>query len=116
LSDKVVHVGNRSDGLEVREFVVRKDGETRVVHFWYRTQNESGFTSTPLLRLRQFWSRLTTNRGDGALVRLSTPVEGDDLTGARIRLFGLDTAVEHALDGIWPGALREEPGRVDQRG
>jgi EpsI family protein len=120
--DETVRIGGRTDGLAMREFQVEKGGETRLVHFWYRTQHSSGFTSTLSLRLRQFWGRLTTNRGDGALVRLSTPVLDDDLMAARLRLFGLDAAVEEALDRVWPdglgdaGILGEKGARDDDRG
>jgi EpsI family protein len=113
-SDEAVQVGGRSHGLSVREFVVEKGEDERLVHFWYRTQHVSGFTSVLPLRLRLFWSRLTTNRGDGALVRLSTPIEDDDVTAARLRLFGLDSAVEEALDRIWPDTLQGDEVHADR--
>lgn len=100
--DETLQVGSRATGFVVREFLVEKSGEGRLVHFWYRTEDDSGFTSTRALRVRQFWGRLTENRGDGALVRLSTPVANGDISGARTRLLGLDAAVESALDAIWP--------------
>jgi len=100
--DDTLVVGGRSSGLSVREFIVEKSQELRLVHFWYRTEDRSGFTSTLGLRARQLWGRLIENRGDGALVRLSTPVVGGDLDAARSRLLGLDTVVEAAIDEIWP--------------
>jgi hypothetical protein len=54
------------------------------------------------LRLSHFWERLTLNRGDGALIRLSTPILDADPDAARARLFGLDAAVEAALSQVWP--------------
>ena len=48
--------------------------------------------------------RLTANRGDGALVRLSTPIEAGDVEGARPRLYGLDVAFEQAVEGAWKTA------------
>lgn len=90
-----------AEGFDVREFLVEKDGERRLVHYWYRTSLRTGMTSIPRLRLAHFWGRLTRNRGDGALVRLSTPVEHGDIEGARARLQGLDLALEDALEDVW---------------
>jgi len=102
-------IGGR-DGFDVREFVVEKDGERRLVHYWYRTSHRTGITSIARLRLAHFWGRLVRNRGDGALVRLSTPTEGDDVAGARSRLQGLDVALEEALEGVWMLASRTPCG------
>jgi len=102
-------IGGR-DGFDVREFVVEKDGERRLVHYWYRTSHRTGITSIARLRLAHFWGRLVRNRGDGALVRLSTPIEGDDVAGARSRLQGLDVALEEALEGVWMLASRTPGG------
>ena len=55
-----------------------------------------------------FWGRLTANRGDGALVRLSTQIEGGDVDGARSRLYGLDVAFEDAIEGVWMAAEAAE--------
>ncbi|MEM9176210.1 MAG: exosortase C-terminal domain/associated protein EpsI [Myxococcota bacterium] len=104
-------VGGAS-GFDVREFIVAKDGERRLVHYWYRTSHATGITSIARLRFQHFWGRLTRNRGDGALVRLSTRIDGGDVDGARSRLYGLDVAIENAIEGVWvvsaeaPPALR----------
>lgn len=88
-------------GFDVQEFVVQKDAETRLVHYWYRTSQVTGITSVPRLRMQHFWGRLTENRGDGALIRLSTQIGPDGVEGARSRLFGLDAAIEGAVAQIW---------------
>lgn len=99
-------VGGSLDGLDLRELVVEKDGERRLVHFWYRTASTSGLTSISSLRLAHVWGRLTRNRGDGALVRLSTPLGRGDIDATRVRLYGLDRVIEAELDGLWTeGAL-----------
>ncbi|MBB85061.1 MAG: EpsI family protein [Deltaproteobacteria bacterium] len=95
------------EGFDVREFVLEKDGERRLVHYWYRTSHATGITSTARLRLQHFWGRLTANRGDGALVRLSTLIEADDVEDARSRLYGLDVAFEHAVEDAWKTADAE---------
>ncbi len=94
-------VGGKA-GFELQEFTVEKDGEERLVHFWYRTERVSGITTVAGLRLSHFWGRLTRNRGDGALIRVSTPVQDGDRDAARARLFGFDAAVEAALSNVWP--------------
>jgi len=96
-----IQVGS-GDGFGVQEYVVERDGETRLVHFWYRTRSATGITSTTALQLRNFWGRLVSNRGDGALVRLSTPVEDGDLQTARAKLLLMDTAVDDGLGDFWP--------------
>ncbi|MCA9501691.1 MAG: EpsI family protein [Spirochaetaceae bacterium] len=101
-ADGARRVGGR-DGIDVRELVVTKQGEQRLVHFWYRTRERSGITSIAGLRLDHFRGRLLHNRADGALVRVSTPVEHGDLDAARSRLYAMDRGLELALDQVWPG-------------
>ncbi|MEZ4281076.1 MAG: EpsI family protein [Myxococcota bacterium] len=91
-----------AEGLAAREFVVEKDGDRRLVHFWYRTALETGIQSTAALRWTHFWARLRAGRGDGALVRLDTPIEGDDVDAARLKLLPMDRAIESALKDVWP--------------
>lgn len=95
-----------ADGLAVREFVVEKGGERRLVHFWYRTAEATGIRSTAALRWRHFWARLAAGRGDGALVRLDTPIEGDDVDAARLKLLPMDRAIESAVNDFWPTEQR----------
>ena len=89
-------------GFDLREFVVEQAGERRLVHYWYRTGSQSGLTSVVGLRLRHVVDRMTENRGDGALVRLSTPLDSSNIASARTRLFSMDRVVEEALVGLWP--------------
>jgi EpsI family protein len=105
---------NQTLGLWAREFLVEKEDESRLVHFWYRTRETTGITSTMRLRLRHFWKRITSNRGDGALVRLSARVDDGDLRSARGKLLTLATAVDQALTGVWPeeSLQSEEPSAV----
>ncbi len=91
-----------TSGLAAREFVVEKEGDLRLVHFWYRTAQATGIQSTAALRWTHFWARLSAGRGDGALVRLDTPIEGDDVDGARLKLLPMDRAIESALTDVWP--------------
>ena len=94
-------VGGR-DGLELREYIVEKEGARRLVHFWYRTSRSSGMTSILGLRVDQFWGRITNEGADGALIRLSTPLRGSEDELARGRLFALDQKIEAELERVWP--------------
>lgn len=96
------HVGGR-DGFDLRELIVEKNGERRIVHFWYRTGDRSGMTSVTELRFNLFWNRITQDRGDGALIRLSIPVTFGDVEAARVQLYGMDSAVDPAVAEFWPG-------------
>lgn len=100
LERRDLRLGGR-DGFSVREFLVEREGQQRLVHFWYRTSHATGITSVFGLRLQHFWGRLIRNRGDGALVRLSTRVTDGDRDAARTRLRGLDLALETALEAVW---------------
>lgn len=108
--NETIYVGDEESGFRVREFIVERDDARRLVHFWYRTETATGITSTLPLRLRHFWSRLTENRGDGALVRVSTVIASDDQDGseARGRLLGFDHSIEQALDEVWPQSADEQ--------
>ncbi|MCR9093710.1 MAG: EpsI family protein [bacterium] len=90
------------EGLVMRELLVERGGEQRLVHFWYRTKTASGITSVTGLRLSHVVGRMTENRGDGALIRVSTAIGEGGVTAARLRLFGIDRAVEASVDQVWP--------------
>lgn len=104
-----VDLGGESE-LSAREFVIEKNGEQRLVHFWYRTEDKTGIQSTASLRWRHFWSQLAAGRGDGALVRLDTSIEYGDVDGARQKLVAMDRALESALGAVWPTESVAEPG------
>ena len=107
---------SETEGLWAREFLVEKEGENRLVHFWYRTPTATGITSTMSLRLHHFWRRITSNRGDGALVRLSTRIVDDQRAAARGKLLMMGSAVDQALAGVWPReslAAREAVGHPE---
>lgn len=99
------------DGFTAREFVVEKDRERHLVHFWYRTAAKTGIQSTAALRWNHFWARLSAGRGDGALVRLDTRIEDGDVDAARRKLVPMDRALESALATVWPSERVAEPGQ-----
>ena len=91
-----------SEGFSVQELLVEKNGEQSLVHFWYRTSHSTGITSVLAQRMQHFWGRILRNRGDGALIRLSTKVDGD-VSVTRSRLLGMDAAFEAELERLWGG-------------
>jgi len=101
LRDEVVSTGGPA-AFDVREFEVAQAGEQDLVHFWYRTRAVTGILSTFSLRWHHFVGRVRADRGDGALVRLSTPILDGDVESARQKLRGMDRAVEDELARAWP--------------
>jgi len=52
--------------------------------------------------LDRMLGRMNTGRGDGALVRVSTPLLGDDEITARGRLLSFADELDRLLDEHWP--------------
>lgn len=97
------YVVDVSIGLEVNEVVVERDGERRLVHFWYRTRRTTGLVQEVALILDHAVGRLFDGRADGALVRISTPIDGSDgIVAARSRLTEFGTQFERKLGDHWP--------------
>jgi EpsI family protein len=106
-------------GLEsagrVREYVVESQGRRELVMFWYRSFRRSGMVSTARLRLDHLLGQLESGRGDGALVRISTPLTGVERSAARSLLFSFARSLEPELGARWPmeSADRRERGEAD---
>jgi EpsI family protein len=90
-----------SDGRRLNELLVSQAGERRLVHFYYRSYRRTGLLGGLDQVLDQLESRITTGRADGALVRLSTPVDGDEFV-ARARLLELGGHVDALFEAHWP--------------
>jgi EpsI family protein len=88
--------------LRVNEYLVERDGERRLVHFWYRSAQRTGMLGGWDQNIDRFVGRLTDGRADGALVRISTPLNGDDEISARGRLLGFASALDPLLAERWP--------------
>lgn len=88
--------------LRVNEYVVEREGERQLVHFWYRSHRRTGLLGGLDQNLDRLLGRLHDGRADGALVRLSTSLEGDDETAARSRLLGFAAALDPLLADRWP--------------
>jgi len=100
-SARTLRVGPDGD-LRVNEYLVEGNGERRLVHFWYRSAQRTGMLGGWDQNIDRFVGRLTHSRADGALVRISTPLSGDDEIGARGRLLGFASALDPLLAERWP--------------
>lgn len=94
-------------GRRANEYVVAFGAHRRLVHFWYRSYRSAALLSPFALRVDHALGRLREGRGDGALVRLSTPITDGDRSHARSRLLDLAARLEPELAARWP----EEPVR-----
>jgi EpsI family protein len=88
--------------LQVNEYLVERDGERRLVHFWYRSSRRTGMLGGWDQNIDRFVGRLTDGRADGALIRISTPLLGEDEIGARGRLLGFASALDPLFVERWP--------------
>jgi EpsI family protein len=93
-------------GLRAMEYIVERDGERRLVHYWYRSYRKTGMLGQLDLGVDHLLGRLRAGRADGALVRVSTPMAPGEEVAARSRLLGFETAFEAQLAEHWP---RETP-------
>lgn len=91
------------------EYLLSLDDNERAVLFWYRSFRSRHLLSIPRLRIDHVLGQLAEGRGDGALIRLSTPILDGDLLAARERLLHFASLLEPELDRVWPNEWREEP-------
>jgi EpsI family protein len=90
-------------GRSANELLVERDGKRRLVHFWYRSHRRSGMLGPIEQALDRLRGRLVDGRADGALIRLSTPLdEHTDDALARSRLISFGRAVEPVIAERWP--------------
>jgi EpsI family protein len=91
-----------TDGLRVNEFRVAREGEERLVHFWYRSHRRTGMVGGIDQNLDRMMGRLLEGRADGALIRVSTPLPDSDLIAARSRLQSFAAALDPLIAARWP--------------
>lgn len=105
--------------LRVNEFIVERDGQKRIVHFWFRSHRSTGILGGVDQNLDRLFGQLFDGRADGALIRLSAPLDEGQLVETRGRLLAFAAALDPLLAERWPvetPALRpvalETPGRL----
>ncbi len=87
----------------VHEYRVGREGEERLVHFWYRSHRRTGMVGGLDQNLDRLAGRLFDGRADGALIRLSTPLDDpDELDAARRRLQNLAGVLDDQIAARWP--------------
>lgn len=94
-----------SETLEgsLNELVVEMSGSRRLVHFWYQTHRTNKIASETGLTVDHVLGRLSpSGRADGALVRLSTPIDQFGIDRARQRLRDFAEAIAMDLRENWP--------------
>jgi EpsI family protein len=110
LARQVIEV-DRARSLRAHEFAVERNGERQLVHFWYRSYRRTGLLGSMDQVLDRLVGRLLQGRADGALVRVSTPIErGDELVEARGRLVSFAAALDPLLEAHWPREAETPPG------
>jgi EpsI family protein len=88
--------------LSVNEFLINREGEQRLVHFWYRSHRKTGMLGGWAQNLDRFVGRISLGRADGALIRISTPLDGEDIIMARGRLMAFASHLDPLIAVRWP--------------
>jgi EpsI family protein len=95
---------------EMNELVVELGADRDLVRFWYSTHRSPALATETALTLDHVIGRFSpTGRADGALVRISTPIDEGGIEAARDRLERFSDPLTRELRHHWPGA-RPEPG------
>jgi EpsI family protein len=95
-------VADRRGDLRVNELVVEREDERRLVYFWYQSHRRSGLRNGIELAVDRLLGRLLTGRADGALVRISTPLDGDGKAEARTWLAAFAAQLDPLIARNWP--------------
>ena len=91
-----------AEGLVADEFLVSHEHGEQLVHFWYRSSRRTGIHDAFGAISDRILNRLLHGRADGALIRLSTPIVGDDTDAARARLREFAIGLEQQLPAHCP--------------
>lgn len=96
-------VADAGSELRVNEYRVERDGERRLVQFWYRSHRRTGMLGGLDQNVDRLLGRLLEGRADGALLRISTPLATlDDEVSARSLLLSFASALDAEVGARWP--------------
>ena len=101
VESSTVRLGTES--LDANELIVEREGERRLVRFWYQSYSESGMLDSVDRVIGRVKGLLLNGRSDGSLVRLSVPLPDDsELPFARARLSSFAREMSPVLREHWP--------------
>lgn len=93
---------SQDGSLRANEYLVTRGGESRLVHFWFRSHRRTGLLGGLDQSLDRLMGRLLEGRGDGMLVRVSTRIVDGDTVSARGRLLSFASRIDPVLGDHWP--------------
>jgi len=100
--DERVQVPFAGRGVAINQIVVKRGGEREVVLFWYQSQRDHVVAKGLQQNLNRFWNRVANGRDDGAFVRLSADVVGDDAGPVKEQIQRFAAALMPQLAAHWP--------------
>ena len=88
------------DAAKINEILYEKEGRRLLVFYWYRERDRI-VASEYLVKLYSMWDAVTRRRTDGALLRVSTPVEESE-EAARQRAYDFMRLTLPRLNEFFP--------------
>jgi EpsI family protein len=74
-SKLVIPLGAAAPPITVNRYLIQKEGNRQVVLYWYHSQGKD-VAGEVQAKVAMVWNAFLNNRTDGALIRISTPVQG----------------------------------------
>jgi exosortase D (VPLPA-CTERM-specific) len=97
-----VPVAGKSGSIKVNRAIMEKSGVQQLSYFWFPARGRI-LTNAWEMKLYTFWDSLTKQRTDGALVRIITPVYGNEgVKDAEARIQEFTKEIVPVLDGFLP--------------
>ena len=100
------------NGRGAYEIIVERGDTRRLVHFWYQSHRSTGLVRAVEHAVDRVVGRLFTGRGDGAFVRVSTPLGGpagaSSREAARAKLLAFGAEIDRELKARWPNEAPRE--------
>jgi EpsI family protein len=103
-------------GLATTELLVSRDGDQDLVQYWFRSFQRTGLRGGLDLMLDHLRGRVLHRRADGALVRISTPIDDEDRVVARSRLLQFAELFDRTLAEHWPHEAPDAPDAAGSAG
>jgi len=97
-----VGIAGQSGSIRVNRAIMEKSGVQQISYFWFPARGRI-LTNAWEMKFFTFWDSLTRQRTDGALVRIITPVYGnEEVKDAEARIEGFTEEIVPVLDGFLP--------------